>query len=273
MPGTAKHRTSRRQRARDGIVARFKVGVQLHPQSTSIDDIRQAWRRADELGVDSIWTWDHFFPLYGDRNGAHFEGWSLLAAMAVDTSRARSGMLVTCNGYRNPDLLADMARTIDHLSGGRLILGIGAGWFEHDYHEYGYEFGSAATRLKALAQALPRIKNRLAKLNPPPLGPLPILIGGGGEKVTLRLVAQYGDMSDFFGPPESVARKNAVLDEWCAKLGRDPGEIERTVNISASDVAKAEAYLRAGAQHLIVMCPHPYDLAPTQRLLEIARTA
>jgi len=262
-------------------MARFKVGVQLHPQHSSIDDLRAAWRAADDLGVDSIWTWDHFYPLYepgrphrpgrpeGDFTGAHFEGWSLMAAMAVDTRRAQLGVLVTCNSYRNPELLADMARTVDHLSGGRAILGIGSGWFEKDYEEYGYEFGTAASRLRALGAALPRIESRLAKLNPPPLGELPILIGGGGEKVTLLLVAAHARMWNTFGPPENFAAKSRVLEQHCADVGRDPTEIERTVAVSdAPDADTVEAYLEAGAQHLIVGRGHPFDLAPVQALLE-----
>ena len=219
------------------------------------------------MGVDSVWTWDHFYPLYGEKDGPHFEGWSLLAAMAVTTERARFGMMVTCNSYRNPELLADMARTVDHLSHGRHILGIGAGWFERDYSEYGYEFGTAPDRLRALGEALPRIRARLGKLNPPPAGDLPILIGGGGEKVTLRLVAEHAQMWNSFGPPEQFARKNKILDEWCEKKGRDPREIERTVSVggSAGDV---DEWLKAGAQHLIVGAGAPFDLSEVQRLLD-----
>jgi len=252
-------------------MARFRVGVQLHPQATTVEEMRAAWKAADALGVDSIWTWDHFYPLYGEPDAAHFEAWSLLAAMAVDTQQARLGLLVGCNSYRNADLLADMARTVDHLSGGRLYLGIGSGWFERDYDEYGYEFGTAVGRLRALGEALPRMKARLAKLNPPPVGSLPILIGGGGEKVTLRLVAEHADAWNTFGPPDTYAHKNAVLDRWCEELGRDPDTIERTVGIGAHEVDDVEAYLDAGATHLIVMTGHPYDLAPVERLLGLAQ--
>jgi len=248
-------------------VSRFKVGYQIHPQHCAIDDLRRAWRAADELGVDSIWTWDHFYPLYGEPDGPHFEGWSLLAAMACETARPRFGMLVTCNGYRNPEMLADIARTVDHLSGGRLNLGIGAGWFERDYDEYGYEFGTAGSRLALLEESLERIKARLPKLNPQPVGPMPIMIGGGGERVTLRLVAQYADMWNTFGPAENFGRRNAVLDEWCAKLGRDPASIERTVLIGDEEVEGVDELLAAGAQHLILRGAAPFDTAPLERLL------
>jgi probable F420-dependent oxidoreductase len=251
-------------------MARFRVGVQLHPQATTIGELRAAWQAADALGVDSIWTWDHFSPLYGDPGAAHFEAWSLLAAMAVDTEHAHLGLLVGCNSYRNPDLLADMARTVDHLSGGRLYLGLGSGWFERDYDEYGYDFGTAGSRLRDLGESLPRVKARLSKLNPEPAGSLPILIGGGGEKVTLRLVAQHADAWNTFGPPDVYAHKNAVLDRWCAEVGRDPSEVERTVGVGAHEVDDAERFLDAGATHLIVMTGHPYDLAPVERLLELA---
>jgi probable F420-dependent oxidoreductase len=211
----------------------FKVGVTIHPQQCSIGELRDAWRRADELGVDSIWFWDHFFPIYGSPDGNHFECWSLLAAAAIETRAPQIGPMVTCAGYRNPDLLASMASTVDQLSGGRLVLGIGAGWFERDYQEYGYAFGQAKDRVRLLKEVLPRIKQRIVGLKPGPAGPLPILVGGGGEKVVLRLVAEHAQMWNGLGPPDEYAAKSAVLEEWCKRLGRNPDEIERTANVSA----------------------------------------
>jgi probable F420-dependent oxidoreductase len=253
-------------------MARFRVGVQLHPQGGTVADLRAAWRAADALGLDSIWVWDHFFPLYGNPDGNHYEAYTLLAAMAADTSHAFLGALVTCNSYRNPQLLADMARTIDLISNGRFVLGIGSGWFERDYTEYGYEFGTAPSRLRDLERDLPLIMDRLGRLTPPPAGDLPILIGGAGEKVTLRLVAQYADAWNAFGPPASYAAKSAVLDDWCVRLGRNPREVERTAALQPDEVTAWADYLDAGAQHLIVMTPPPYDLAPVEALLAAARS-
>lgn len=258
--------------ARDPRPAR--VAVQLQPQHAAYSEIRRTCAQAEELGADVVFNWDHFYPLYGEPEGKHFECWTMLAAFAEATERVEIGALVTCNSYRNPQLLADMARTVDHLSGGRLILGLGAGWFERDYDEYGYEFGTAIDRLRALEAALPRIEARLAKLDPPPVrSPMPILIGGSGEKVTLRLVAEHANAWNSFGPPETYAAKSAVLDGWCERIGRDPGEIERTVLIDTDEVDQAEAFIDAGALHLIVGLgakeETPFDLAPVRRLMDL----
>jgi probable F420-dependent oxidoreductase len=203
-----------------------RIGLQLQPQHADYKTIRRTASEAEDLGVDIVFNWDHFYPLYGDADGLHYECWTMLAAWAESTSRVEIGALVTCNSYRNPELLADMARTVDNISDGRLILGIGSGWFEKDYDEYGYEFGTAGGRLNDLADSLPRIESRLAKLNPQPVRDIPVLIGGGGEKKTLKLVAKHADIWHSFGDAEVLKHKLEVLRGHCADVGRDPSEIE-----------------------------------------------
>jgi probable F420-dependent oxidoreductase len=228
------------------------------------------WRRIDESGADTLYNWDHFYPLYDDPDGPHFECWTALGAMAEVTHNVRFGALVTCNSYRNPEVLADMARTVDHMSGGRLIFGIGSGWFERDYDEFGFEFGTAPSRLRDLDAAMPRIVSRWAKGNPAPVqDPIPILIGGGGEKVTLRIVAQYAQMWNGFGDPETARHKNSVIDAHCARLGRDPKQIERSIGgIETADPKVLDAYVDAGVTHFILGVGGPdWDLSLLPKVL------
>jgi probable F420-dependent oxidoreductase len=216
------------------------IAAQLHPQHGSWPDLRAAALRAEELGYDIVYTWDHFFPLYGDPDGPHLECWSLLAALAEATSRVEIGPLVTCNSYRNPQLLADIVRTVDHISGGRVINGIGAGWFERDYREYGFEFGTRGSRLAALETAIPVILDRLGRLNPPAVRRVPLLIAGVGERRTLRLVARYADGWHAMFPerPEELEPKIAALRGWCDEIGRDPTEIEWGVGVEPDDLER-----------------------------------
>jgi probable F420-dependent oxidoreductase len=250
----------------------IRIGVQLQPQQApDYSALREAVHRSEDIGVDVAFNWDHFFPLYGDPDGAHFECWTMLGAWAEQTSRIEIGALVTCNSYRNPELLADMARTVDHISGGRLILGIGSGWKQRDYDEYGYDFGTAGGRLDDLATALPRIKSRLAKLNPAATREIPVLIGGGGEKKTLRLVAEHADIWHSFATRQTYPRKSDVLAQHCAAGGRDPAAIARSTAVSGDTVdaliAEAEALVGLGVTLLTVGTGGPdYDLSSAEAL-------
>ena len=233
----------------------------------------------EELGVDVVLTWDHFFPLSGDPDGMHFEAWTLLAAWAEATERVQLGVLVSAMSYRNPNLLADMARTVDHISAGRLILGIGAGWFERDYVDYGFDFGTPGSRLDALARDLPVLKDRWTRLNPLPTRAIPVLVGGGGERKTLRITAEHADIWHGFGDPATIRHKHLVLDEWCDRVGRDPLAIERSAGVAYTPArlpedatldfaGQAQALFEVGTRlFTISLTTPPYDLGPIREVL------
>nr|BFE73591.1 LLM class F420-dependent oxidoreductase [Actinoplanes digitatis] len=246
---------------------KVRVAVQITPARADYAQIRRAVGEADALGVDVIFNWDHFFPLGKDRTGKHFECWTMLGAWAESTRRAEIGALVSCVGYRNPDLLADMARTVDHVSGGRLVLGLGAGFREVEAAEYGYPFGSPAERVRDLGDALRRIEGRLAALNPPPTRKVPVLVAADGP-VALRLVARHADIWHTFASGEALGEKSGRLDRYCRELGRDPAEIERSTFVKGDPWQVGPELREHGIGLFTVMTDGPdYDLTELRRWL------
>ena len=245
----------------------MQIAVQIAPARADYSAIRRAAGEADTLGVDAIFNWDHFFPLGKERADKHFECWTMLAAWAESTGRAEIGAMVSCVAYRNADLLADMARTVDHISAGRLILGLGAGFREWEATEYGYLFGSPAQRVRDLADALQRIERRLAVLNPPPTRKIPILVAADGPKV-LRLVAQHADIWHTFADGEALGEKSRQLDGYCRDIGRDPAEIERSCFVEGDPWYVGPQLRKHGVGIFTVIAEGPhYDLDDVRRWL------
>ncbi len=247
-------------------MATVQLGALLWQQHTDWPPLLEAAVRADRLGYDTLWTWDHLYPIVGDSHGPNYEGWLTITAWAQATERIRIGLMVGANTFRAPTLTAKMATTLDHISNGRAILGIGAAWFEEEHEAFGLEFGSSpGERLRWLGEALPvmrgmldgtepsaggpRYRSKATRNLPPPLQRrLPILVGGGGEQVTLKLVARYADMCNIGGGIAAVRRKEPILVEHCLAVGRDPAEIQRTTGIGTvfirDDRAEAERLFR-----------------------------
>jgi alkanesulfonate monooxygenase SsuD/methylene tetrahydromethanopterin reductase-like flavin-dependent oxidoreductase (luciferase family) len=244
----------------------IRFGALCWNQYTDWPSLLEAGRRADRVGYDTLWTWDHLYPIVGDSRGPIFEGWLAITAWAVATERVRIGLMVGANTFRNPALVAKMATTLDHISNGRAILGIGAAWFEEEHRGFGLEFGNGPPeRLRWLGEALPVMRGMLDGTEPTAAGRhyqarevrnlpgplqahLPICVGGGGERVTLKLVAKYADMNNVGGGIANVRRKEQILLEHCARVGRDPDEIERTTGIGTviirDDRSEAERVFR-----------------------------
>ncbi len=304
-----------------------KIGALCWNQYTDWPRLLEAGTRADRLGYDTLWTWDHLYPIVGSWEGPIFEGYTVLTAWAMATNRIRIGLMVGANTFRVPTLTAKIATTLDHVSGGRAILGIGAAWFEREHRAFGLRYGDGPPeRLRWLAEALPVIRGMLHGETPSAAGPryaaaevrndprplqehLPLLVGGGGEKVTLRLVARYADANNVGGGFEAVRRKERILLEHCEREGRDPAEIERTTGIGTviirdsrdearrvfeamferngaarrwtdqpvgtpEDVVERLApYLDLGYRHFIAGFPSPYDEESMTRLATEVRPA
>jgi len=303
----------------------IRLGALCWNQYADWPSLLEAGVRADRLGYDSLWTWDHLYPIVGSHEGPIFEGWLTLAAWAQATEGIRIGLMVGANTFREPALTAKMATTLDHISNGRAILGIGGAWFETEHEAFGIPFGDGfPERLRWLGEALPIMRGMLHGERPTATGPryaakavrndplpiqdrLPLLIGGGGEQVTLKLVAKYGDANNVGGGVENVKRKDAILIQHCETVGRDPAEIERTTGLgqviirdsreeavriqkeiaarnggaepwkdqpvgTPEDVVeKLAPFLEIGYRHLIAGFPAPYDEESMTRLADEVR--
>ena len=260
----------------------IRIGVHLWPGGApSYASWREAVLRAEDMGVDVAFGYDHFhkpfveltsegpelLPEQPDVN--NFEAWTALGSWAEFTTRVEIGTLVTGIGYRNPDLLADMARTVDHISGGRLILGVGSGWYDKDYSVYGYDYGTVKSRMDLFAEGLQRVEARLRQLKPAPVRNIPVLIGGSGEKRTLPLVGRHASIWHSFLDIETFRRKNDLVRKHASDAGRDEAVIERAVAWPGDSIA-ADAYAREGVT-LFTTEIHPtdegYDLSPLKELL------
>ena len=228
----------------------LKTGILLWAQAASWPEMADAARRVDRLGYDHLWTWDHLYAIFGDPYQDYFEGWSALAAWAPQTERTKLGLLVGANTFRNPGLTAKIATTLDHISGGRAIVGLGGAWFGLEHQAHGIEFGSGfGQRLDWMDEALGAMRALFdgETVTSPPGGHyafdglvhhplpiqarLPIMIGGSGEKKTLRSVAKYADLWNAMGPLEVMARKVDILRGHCEDVGRDIADIEFTLGV------------------------------------------
>ncbi|MFN0093890.1 MAG: TIGR03560 family F420-dependent LLM class oxidoreductase [Dehalococcoidia bacterium] len=243
-------------------------GLHIGQQNLPIDECRRMWRWADGAGFDWVDVWDHFYEApYQDGNGSCFEATTLMAAIACETQKCRIGVLVLGMNYRHPAILTNALVTIDHLSGGRLEIGLGAGWHEPEYRAYGIPFRPIKERMDILEEGV-QVVHLLttqersdfagkyftlenAACYPRPVQARPrIWVGGNGEKRTLRIAARYADgWNTPYTSPEEFKRLQGVLDSWCEKEGRDPASIERTVNLSFHMAATAKDLPRVEQQY------------------------
>jgi alkanesulfonate monooxygenase SsuD/methylene tetrahydromethanopterin reductase-like flavin-dependent oxidoreductase (luciferase family) len=305
--------------------APLKFGADIWNQYVDWSTFKAAHQLADQLGYDSLWTMDHIYPPFEPSDGPILEPYMAMAPIAELTRNATIGVMVSANTYRNPALLTKMVTTLDHVSNGRAILGVGSAWSESEHRGFGFEFGdSPGERLRWLKEALPVIRGMLDGTRPRAAGDryhmvevanspapvqarLPLLIGGSGPKVTLRLVAEYADICNIGGTPEEVARKDAILVEHCEAIGRDEKTIERSIDIGVPTIRESREdarqandelfhlqgnmkpwpqqpvgtvdevydslarYVDVGYRHFIFYLPAPYDVQTITRLITDVR--
>ena len=272
----------------------IRFSFQTMPQEVSYQAVQDVWLEADELGFDCGFLYDHFLPIYTDPTGPCLEGWTLLASLAAQTKNLRLGLLVTGNTYRNPSVVAKMAATVDHISGGRLILGMGAGWFEPEHTAYGIPYHTTGRRARRLVEAVELIKmlftqdtttynGKYYQIKDAPFAPKPlqkphppILIGGMGPKVIQPLVARHANIWNFFvrdGGPERAKEIGDKFDAICHEVGRDPSEVEKSITVRPPTLKKSsaeihtelKAFAEVGVRHFIIWMPPPYDRLTMRR--------
>lgn len=282
--------TPRAAWAASATTGKLRFGVQTPPQHVPYAELLQTWQEADELGFDTAFVFDHVMPIYSEPTGPCFEGWTLLSGLAAQTKRVRVGLLVTSNTFRNPALLAKMAATVDHVSQGRLVLGLGAGWFELEHTAYGIPYSTTGGRARRLNEALEVMKLLFTKekstytgkyyqLKDAPFEPKtvqkphpPLLIGGQGPKLILPVIARHANiwhMRVRDVAPEGIKQLGANFDAICRQVGRDPAEVERAVSLRAEQLTgtaeevrgRVQALADAGIRHFIL------SLSPTDRKL------
>ncbi|HEU5373985.1 MAG TPA: LLM class F420-dependent oxidoreductase [Ktedonobacteraceae bacterium] len=273
---------------------KLSFGIKTAPQNTTYEDMKRVWLEADTIpSIEHAWLFDHFMPINGNISGPCLEGWSVLSAFAALTSHLRLGLMVTGNTYRHPTILANIAATVDVISGGRLDFGIGAGWNETEHSSYGIPLYAPGERIRRLGEACEIIKRMWTETAPdfegryyqihdaycepkPVQKPYPpFVIGGSGEKLTLRVVAQYADIWNCVGGDiENFKQKSAILDSHCAAVGRDPQTIQRSIQPVVNPENMGETrdlvrnFIEAGATHLIMSIRTPYPAGIVHRIDE-----
>lgn len=272
----------------------LSFGIKTSPQHTTYEEMLPIWKEADQIeAIEHAWLFDHFSPIQGDVSGPCLEGWTVLAAFAAETERLRLGLMVTGNTYRHPAVLAKIAATVDVISKGRLDFGIGAGWNVYEHESMGLELYKPGERIRRMDEACEMIKGlftkptvdfdgryyqlKEARSEPKPVQKPwpPFVIGGGGEQLTLKVVAKHADIWNTTGSSiDEFRHKVEVLHGHCATVGRDPAEIALSVQLRpdaddlAATVEQIKPFVDAGATHFVLIVPNPYPEGIVPRIAD-----